>query len=248
MMMTSWIPWLHFAVIAFLLGKERIFGSRREFALLYGAYLVSALLYSVLQNLGWWEVFFLAAFPVGLRVWYFIQKRKDIENGMVNFLSTLSARLSVDDDIVTAIENSIPYITSKYIKISLIDFSNTVRLSCGTDMAFEKMRLVDHAYFRYVFLNLQQLMDSWGNPRELVRELETEYISVQVEVNKGRAELQNDRMMSYFGLALAGITAIQLLSGNPLTTAFYSERPLILLLLFGLAMGGVAMIARTKVL
>lgn len=247
-MMMPLIPWIHFAIIVLVLGKERMFGSRKAFAPLYGAYLVSALLYIQLQGLGWWEGFFLTAFPVGIRIWYFLQKRKDIENGMVNFLSTLSARLSIDDDIVTAIENSIPYITSKHIKASLIDFSNTVRLSCGTDMAFEKMRLVDHAYFRYVFLNLQQLMESWGNPRELVRELETEYISVQVEVNKGRAELQNDRMMSYFGLALAGITAIQLLSGNPLTTEFYSERPLLLLLLFGLAISGVLMIARTKIL
>lgn len=246
--MIAFVPWIHFGIVALLMGKEQAIGSRRAFAPLYAAYLVTALLYVILEGLGWFEGFFIAVFPVGYRIWFFLNKQKDIENGMVNFLSTLSARLSIDDDIVSAIENSIPYITSKHIKASLIDFSNTVRLSCGTDLAFEKMSHVDHAYFRYVFLNLQQLMDSWGNPRDLVRELEAEYISVQVEVNKGRAELQNDKIMSYFGLGLAGITAIQLLSGNPLTTAFYAERPILLVLLALLALSGVWIISRTKII
>lgn len=246
--MGSLIPWMLFSVVVLLLGKEKLFGRREDFVVLYVAYLITAVLYAILVRLGWMESFLLAVAPIGIRIWYFNRKRNDIEQGMVNFLSTLNARLTIDDDIVTALENCIPYITSKHIRALLVDFSNTVRLSCGTDVAFEKISHVENGYFRYVFLNLHQLMESWGNPRDLVRELETEYISVQVEVNKGRAELQNDRMMSYFGLALAGVTAIQLVSGNPLTTAYYANHPFLLLILAGLALSGVVMISRTKIL
>lgn len=175
------------------------------------------------------------------------REQKDIDRGMVNFLEVLNARLLVDDDVLHALENTADVVPSKTIRRILKEFNLTMKISCNPALAFQKMTRVRHSYLRYVFMNMEHVFNSWGKARELVQELENEYVSVQTELNKGRAELQNDKLMTYGGLFLAGITSANVLTSDPQMVAYYSARPLFAVVLLLTAMIGVSILSTTRI-
>lgn len=177
---------------------------------------------------------------------YKIYEQREIEKGMINFLQLLNSRLIVDEDLITSIENITEYVTSGAIKRILREFIVIFKVSCNPALAFETMQKVRHSYLRYVFLNIQGALDSWGNPCRLIQELENEYISVYTEWNKGRSELQNDKMMTYFGLLLAGLTTYNVLSGNAAMIRYYSDRPLLVICLVCLGLTGIVVLMASK--
>lgn len=176
-----------------------------------------------------------------------LREQREIEKGMIGFLQALNARLLVDDDIMKAIENTTEMVAPGPIRRILREFTLTFKVSCNPVAAFDKIREVNHPYLRYIFLNIQNVLNSWGDAAELIRELENEYISVQTELNKGRAELQNDKLMTYFGLLMAGVTSFQVLSANTSMVKFYMSRPILSFLLVFLAISGIVVLATTKI-
>ncbi len=188
----------------------------------------------------------LLVIPFGIRLVMKIKEEREIENGIVGFLGCLNSRLMVDNDIVTALENTQHIVPTKGIRRLLREFSVALTISCNPTLAFEKMRGIHNSYLRYVFINLQNVLDSWGEARELVRELENEYISVQIEINKGRVELQNDKVMTYLGLGLTAITAFNIVGNDAAMMSFYAERPWLVVFLGGLAFSGVVVLFTTK--
>ncbi len=191
-------------------------------------------------------VVFLLLLPLILQTVAKIKEERDVESGIVGFLGCLNARLMVDNDIVTALENTQKIVSTKGIRRILSEFSVALKISCNPNLAFEKMRGIHNSYLRYVFINLQNVLDSWGDATELVRELENEYISAQIEINKGRVELQNDKFMTYLGLGLTAMTALNIVGNDAAMMNFYAERPWLAAFLVGLAFSGVVVLFTTK--
>lgn len=192
-----------------------------------------------------WIVFLLLPFVV-LTV-YKIREQREIENGMINFLQLLNSRLVIDEDMITSIESITENVTSKAIKRILREFIVIFKVSCNPELAFETMQKVNHGYLRYVFLNIQGVLNSWGDPVHLIQELENEYISVYTELNKGKSELQNDKLMTYFGLLLAGMTAFNVVSNHPMMIQYYSSRPMLAAVLSVLGLIGVTVLVLSKI-
>lgn len=249
-----WTVLLHFVLTLVLLGKQmkhRGFLSIKTFEKEFLFYLFLYYMYLFLFHLNLsFEIpilVLLGILPFLGRTVYKIYIQREIEKGMINFLQLLNSRLVIDEDLISSIENITEYVTSGAIRRILREFVVIFKVSCNPALAFDTMQKVNHAYLRYVFLNIRAVMESWGNPGQLIQELENEYISVYTELNKGRAELQNDKLMTYLGLLLAGITAYNVLANHALMVRYYASRPLLLIVLALLASIGIFVLAASKI-
>lgn len=249
-----WIVLFHFALTLYLLGRQMkhqgflsIKTFEKDFVFYLFFYYTYLSLFHIYLSFELSALILLGILPFAVRTIYQIYIQREIEKGMINFLQLLNSRLVVDEDLIRSIENITEYLTSGAIRRILREFIVIFKVSCNPALAFETMQKVNHAYLRYVFLNIQAVMDSWGNPGQLIQELENEYISVYTELNKGRAELQNDKLMTYFGLLLAGITAYNALANHPLMVQYYASRPLLVISLAILATTGVFVLAASKI-
>lgn len=193
------------------------------------------------------HLIFALLLPPIFRVYMRIKTQREIERGMIAFLELLNSGLLIEDDVIKALESTADMIHCKPIRNILKDFSLTMRVSCNPTLAFQKMRHIPNAYMRYVFLNIENVLNSWGSARELIQELEREYISVQSELNKGRAELQNDKMMTYGGLFLTGFTSYKIFTSDPYMIAYFQSHPLFALILGVTAVSGVVLLSMTRI-
>lgn len=239
-----WLPLAANAAICFLvLGEWRF---KTPFIVLSHIFAVMFFLTADFANFP--ILLLMLAAPYFAKIIFDILEQNDIERGMVDFLSVLNSRLTVDDDIISALEHAKDIVSSKSIRRILSEFIVTTKVSCSPKLAFQKVGGLKHSYLRYVFLNIENVLESWGDARELVQSLENEYISVQTEVNKGRAELQNDKLMTYIGLFLVVITSYNVFSADAQMVRFYSERPFIAMILLAIGAVGALVLAKTKII
>lgn len=222
--------------------------SKREKRAFVAAYIFFMLLIWLSSSrLGLHHLLLFLAIPFGLRSIREIIEERDIEKGMVSFLGALSARLMVEDDVLKALESVKGSVPSAAIRRVLAEFSAAMKVSCNPRLAFRRMQKIRHPYLRYVFLNIENVLESWGDARELVHELENEYISAQTEMNRGRAELQNDKLLTYSGLLLAVMTAVSVFQSKAEMGLYYLQRPVLALVLLAMAGIGVVVLARAKI-
>lgn len=171
---------------------------------------------------------------------------RDIEKGMIGFLNAVNLRLTVDSNIITALEKSLPAISSKHIKKHIGIFCKTMKLSGNKFQAFSQIAKVPHSYFGYVFMNIEHVVDSWGDARELMKELEQEYISVQIEISKGRVELENDKTLTIIGLVIASLTGLNIIASDSRMLDYYIKRPTMVVFILGLALAGAVLLWKTR--
>ncbi len=219
----------------------------REVVLLAIYYIFAVLLIVQMKLYKMSYILLFIGLPFVVRKIIAIREERKIEQGIVGFLGCLNARLMVDNDIIQALENTRKIVPNKGIKRILTEFSVALTISCDPALAFEKMQNIKNSYLRYVFINLQNVLDSWGESKELVRELESEYISAQIEIHKGRVELQNDKIMTYIGLGLAAFTALNIVAHDAGIMSYYMARPQIAIVLGCIALSGVWVLVSTKI-
>ncbi len=212
------------------------------------SHIFAVLLYLAAEFINFQMLLIMLAAPYFAKFVLDILEQQDIERGMIDFLNVLNSRLTVDEDIISALDKTRHIVVSKSIRRVLDEFIVTTRISCSPKLAFHKMSKLKNPYLRYIFLNIENVLDSWGDARELVQSLENEYISVQTEVNKGRAELQNDKLMTYIGLFLVLVTSYNVFSADSQMTQYYSERPLLAMILLCVGALGAVILARTKII
>lgn len=172
---------------------------------------------------------------------------RDIERGMISFLNSVNSRLMVDDNILKALYNSIETTNSVHIRSKVKAFCEIMLHSGNKAKAFEGIANTRNKYFNYIFINIEQVMDNWGDCVELMRELENEFITVQVELNKGRVELQNDKMLTVFGLGIAAMTGVNIILEDSGIQAYYAKRPFLALILIAISAFGCAILWNTKI-
>lgn len=114
-------------------------------------------------------------------------------------------------------------IDNQPIRKILRRFNQSIQIGIQPEQAFQNTkRICINEYFRYIITNIEIVYKRRGNVTELMRALENEYTSIQVEVNKRKTELVHELRMILVSLMLVILVTIKVIKDNDYIVSFYS--------------------------
>lgn len=166
-----------------------------------------------------------------------IKVHRSIDRALPLFLHMLSARLAVQQDMVSALKYCASRINSPYLRRIIMTLDYSLRATGDAGEAFHRTgEMVYHEYLQYVLINLEQLVNHWGCAPDLVQSLEQEYLSIQMEDNRKKVALQNDRIIALFSMILVCLTSWQMVRRHAFIHQYFESHPvtkIVLLLMTG---------------
>ena len=172
-----------------------------------------------------------------------------IDKGIFNFLTQVNSRLVKSEDIMTAIRESQNGIENRYINKLIQKFNQAVKMGVSPARAFKTLQdSTKNEYIKYIFLNIEIVYKRRGNVAELMRAIENEYTSIQVEINKRKVELEHDRNLMLFSLLLVVFTTVKIINDHDYIMGFFIRHmgfTVVLVLFFCIGMT-IIMTANTK--
>jgi len=122
--------------------------------------------------------------------------RKHIDQQFMALMHALYAGLLQSEDVLHALIYAEKMIEDKYLNRLLKRFNQCVKMGLRSDIAFEQFRKgTFHAYMSYVLINIEQVYNRRGNILHLIENLQVEYTAIQIEINKRKLELKQERML-----------------------------------------------------
>lgn len=147
---------------------------------------------------------------------------KAIDGELLGFLQSLNASLHQTEDLIKALKYSEKTVQNKYLKELLSNFNGSIYSGLDEKVAFQHFhRFAGHDYLKYIVLNLEQVYFRRGNLVKLVSGLEQEYTAIQVEMNKRKIELRQDRALTIGSMLLVLLTAYMVVKANDYIMTYY---------------------------
>lgn len=147
---------------------------------------------------------------------------KSLDGELLGFLQSLNASLHQTEDLIKALKYSEKAVQNKYLKDLLSNFNGSIFSGLDERIAFQHFqRFAGHDYLRYIVLNLEQVYFRRGNLVKLVSGLEQEYTAIQVEMNKRKIELRQDRALTIGSMLLVLLTAYMVVKANDYIMIYY---------------------------
>lgn len=119
-----------------------------------------------------------------------------IDSDLLNFLQVLNVSFQVEEDVIKAFYQAETTLKNPYLKRLLSRFNVHVRKGLAIDLAF---RLLEqdamHTYLKYIFVHFEESYFRRGNVAKLIANLEMEYTAIQIEINKRKLELKQERVV-----------------------------------------------------
>lgn len=199
-----------------------------------------ALCLSLIGHLTWILVIALIVLPI-LALEYRLDKIDlSVDRSLFQLLSQLNARLAQSEDLMAALRASQSHMHNPYIKKTLIKFNQSIRLGLSPQQAFQSVQSTIHnAYFKYVFLNIEQVYLRRGNVTELMRAIENEYTSIQIEVNKRKLELTQEKHLTLFSVVMLFLITLKIMNDQDYIKQYLLGHPRFVGLLGGFVLLGV---------
>ena len=148
---------------------------------------------------------------------------KKIERGLFQLLTQFNSRLMKKEDVISAMYEIERVIDNQPIRKILRRFNQSIQIGIQPEQAFQNTkRICINEYFRYIITNIEIVYKRRGNVTELMRALENEYTSIQVEVNKRKTELVHELRMILVSLMLLILVTIKVIKDNDYIVSFYS--------------------------
>lgn len=148
-----------------------------------------------------------------------------IDLDMLNFLQVLNVSFQVEEDIIKAFYQAESTLKNIYLKRLLSRFNVHVRKGLAIELAF---RLLEqdamHTYLKYIFVHFEESYFRRGNVAKLIANLEMEYTAIQIEINKRKLELKQERVVM---LAMGGLLTIignAVMNSHDYLKSFYVAR------------------------
>ncbi|HSN67202.1 MAG TPA: hypothetical protein VLS94_11220 [Fusibacter sp.] len=162
------------------------------------------------------------ATPILLLEKYIDRVDLSIDKGIFNLLTQINARMLKSEDILRALQEAEQTINNKHIVKIISIFNRTIKLGLPPTQAFSRLQIVTrNEYLKYLFTNIEIVYLRRGNVHELMRALENEYTSIQIEINKRKVALEHEKNMTLFSMSLVVLTTIKIIKDNDYILTFY---------------------------
>lgn len=162
------------------------------------------------------------ATPILLLEKYIDRVDLSIDKGIFNLLTQINARMLKSEDILRALQEAEQTIDNKHIIKIISIFNRTIKLGLPPTQAFSRLQIVTrNEYLKYLFTNIEIVYLRRGNVHELMRALENEYTSIQIEINKRKVALEHEKNMTLFSLSLVVLTTMKIIKDNDYILTFY---------------------------
>ncbi len=146
----------------------------------------------------------------------------EIDGDILGFLQSISASLHQTEDLIKALKYAEKMIQNRYIKNLLTTFNTSIQSGLDEKLAFQYLyKFSSHDYLKYIVLNLEQVYFRRGNLIKLISGLEQEYTAIQVEINKRKIELKQDRVLTLLSLLIVLLTAYKVVNSNDYIMNYY---------------------------
>ncbi|WP_175438364.1 hypothetical protein [Fusibacter sp. 3D3] len=146
----------------------------------------------------------------------------EIDGDILGFLQSINAALYQTEDLIKALKYAEKMTQNRYLKNLLITFNGSIQSGLDERLAFQYFyRFSGHDYLKYIVLNLEQVYFRRGNLIKLISGLEQEYTAIQVEINKRKIELKQDRMLTLISMLIVLLTAYKIVNSNDYIMAYY---------------------------
>lgn len=176
----------------------------------------------IVNILGFTMMILSLATPLLLLEKYIERVDLSIDKGIFNLLTQINARMLKSEDILRALQEAEHTINNKHIIKIISVFNRTIKLGLPPTQAFSRLQIVTrNEYLRYLFTNIEIVYLRRGNVHELMRALENEYTSIQIEINKRKVALEHEKNMTLFSLSLVVLTTIKIIKDNDYILTFY---------------------------
>lgn len=147
---------------------------------------------------------------------------RKIDKGIFQLLTQINARLIKSEDILMAISESEKALNNKPILYLVKQFNQTIKVGLPPELAFEKIQSQSlNEYFCYLFTNINLVYQRRGNVIDLIKALENEYTSIQIEINKRKMELEHDRNMIGLSLLIVFFITYKITIDNDYIITFF---------------------------
>ncbi|MBF4695464.1 hypothetical protein [Fusibacter ferrireducens] len=146
----------------------------------------------------------------------------EIDGELLGFLQSISASLHQTEDLIKALKYAEKMAQNRYIKNLLVTFNTSIQSGLDEKLAFQYFyKFAGHDYLKYIVLNLEQVYFRRGNLIKLISGLEQEYTAIQVEINKRKIELKQDRILTLASMLIVLMTAYKIVNSNDYIKLYY---------------------------
>lgn len=172
---------------------------------------------------------------------------RDIDRGVFQFLSLINAKLMQSEDIIKAIKLVETELKNKSVLRIIKIFNQTIKAGVPPESAFEKVQEVScNEYLNYVFTNIEVVYLRRGNIVELMKGLENEFISIQVEVNRRKVAIEHERNMVWLSLGIVGFVTIKIMRDHDYIRRYFESHYFAYVCIIMFALLGFVFMALTK--
>lgn len=170
-----------------------------------------------------------------------------IDKGIFNLLTQINARMLKSEDILRALQESEHTITNKHILKIIHVFNHTIKLGLPPTQAFSRLQTVTrNEYLKYLFINIEIVYLRRGNVQELMRALENEYTSIQIEINKRKVALEHEKNMTLFSMFMVALTTIKIIKDNDYILTFYRANSFLIAVLALFVFAGICFVIKAS--
>lgn len=230
----------------------RRFLSTHDFVALYLMWQVAAVLAVGMSQNAILVKAFMCVILVGSPVLFLelLCKKMDIsiDHGIFNLLTQLNANLMKSEDILQALDEVTQTLSNKHIQKIVMAFNQTIHMGGSPALAFETIKsAIDNEYLKYIFINIEIVYTRRGNVLELMRSLENEYTSIQVEINRRKVTLEQEKNMTVLSIFMVSLIALKVVKDNSYIFQFYQSHVILGMILLSFVLGGVALMFKASV-
>lgn len=207
------------------LGLQKWFAIN-EFCLAYVLWIVLSMVVSfmamdsTLLKLG--SLVIMTIMPLGVMEVNIKKTDLSIDHGIFDFLTQLNAKLLKSEDVLMALDEVGHKLSNKHIAKVVRAFNQTLYMGGSPQLAFTMIKsAIDNEYLKYIFINIEIVYTRRGNVLELMRSLENEYTSIQVEINRRKVSLEHEKNMTLFSIVMVGWMVSKVIRDNNYVLEFY---------------------------
>lgn len=231
------------------LTEKLTFGEMIQYYLLWC--ILATLVFSAIELKGiYWIVSCIGAYvlPIFIAENYIQKIDLSIDKGIFNLLTQINGRLIKSEDIIKALQETQAKVDNQYILKVLVEFNQYIKFGVAPSLAFIRIRsLIRNEYLRYLFLNIEIVYLRRGNVVELMKALENEYTSIQIEINKRKVELSHERKMTAVSLLMVVLTTLKIIRDNDYILNYYRHHSEIIFIVATFVLLGIGIIIKANI-
>lgn len=149
-----------------------------------------------------------------------------IDQGIFELLTQINAHLIKNEDILVAIKDAQVRIRNKHVLFIIKRFNHMIKVGIPPAQVFKSIQpSVHNDYMKYVLINIEVVLSRRGNIPALMKALESEFTSIQIEVNKRKVALEYEKNMTTFSILLVVLTVIKIINDHDYILTYFQRNP-----------------------